>query len=135
MTHLTRVWPLAVAMLIIPAVASATSALSLSDRASLQAAMQRHIDNALVDGHYLYLDDSAGLVRKLRPMSAHPVILRMGPYFVLCADFRGEEGEDVNVDFYIARKTGRAFVVFDEQVENRAVIKRMMRAGRMVTVD
>ena len=100
-----------------------------SEKASLQAAMQRHIDSALVDGRYLHLDTDTGEVRALRPLAAHPIILRMGEYFVLCADFRAEDGREVNVDFFLARK-GRSYVVFDEQVENRALVKRLMKSGK-----
>jgi hypothetical protein len=110
------------------------SSISLSEQASLQAAMQRHIDNALVQGRYLYLDAAKGEVRPLRPMAAHPIIMRMGEYFVLCSDFRDDQGADVNIDFYIARK-GRSFVVFDEQVENRALIKKLMKRGMLSRVD
>lgn len=108
--------------------------ISLSEKASLQAAIQKHIDRTMVDGRYLHLDVKSGEVQGLRPLAAHPVIFRMGEYFVLCADFRGPDGDEVNIDDYLARK-GRSFVVFDEQVENRALIKQLMKKGKLTRVD
>ncbi len=115
-------------------VPSEAAAVSAGEQASLQAAMQRHIDSALVEGRYLRLDADTGEVLALRPMAAHPVILRMGEYFVLCADFRAENGAKINIDFYLARK-GRSFVVFDEQVDNRALIRQLMNSGKLARID
>ena len=104
------------------------SAVSPSEKASLQAVMQQHIQHAMVDGRYLHLDGETGDVRALRPIGAHPEILRMGEYFVLCSDFQAEDGSEVNIDFFLARK-GRSFVVFSEQVENRELVRRLLDSG------
>lgn len=111
-----------------PALAGA-GAVSLSEKASLQAAMQRHIENTLVKGRYLHLDGESGEIHALRPLAAHPEILQMGEYFVLCADFQAEDGSEVNIDFFLARK-GQSFVVFDEQVENRELVLRLIKSGK-----
>lgn len=96
--------------------------------------MQRHIDTSLVNGRYLHVDSRSGTVRALRPMAAHPLIMRMGEYFVLCADLRADDGSEVNIDFFVAR-SDRSFVVFDAQVENRALVKRLMKSGKLARMD
>ena len=84
--------------------AGTASALSLQDKTTLQAAMQRHVDRQSVEGAYLHLDKKSGEVMKLHPVTAHPMIMRMGDNYVLCFDFRTAAGKDVPVDFYMARK-------------------------------
>lgn len=96
--------------------------------------MQRHIDSGMVNGNYLQLNETTGQVRELRPLAAHPIILRMGEYFVLCSDFRNRDGQNVNIDFYLAEK-GRGYFVFDEMVEQRELVKRLMKAGKLERVD
>ncbi len=78
--------------------------LSLSEKAGLQAAMQRYIDRQMVDGVFPYLEVESGKVRALHPVTAHSAIFRMDQYYVLCFDFRDDQGNDVNVDFYLARQ-------------------------------
>jgi len=111
-------------------VALAKPSVSVSEKASLQAAMQRHIDRSLVNGAYLHLNPKSGDVRRLHPVTAHPAILQMGNYFVLCFDFRDDGGKPVNVDFYMARK-GQSYVVFHAAVENRALLGRLMKTGKV----
>jgi hypothetical protein len=109
---------------------SVASALSLDDKTNLQAAMQRHLERGSVGGVYLYLDPSAGQARGLHPVTAHPMILQMGANFVLCYDFRDDAGEDVAVDFYMARKDD-SFVVFHSAVADREILHDLMKAGKV----
>lgn len=104
-------------------------ATGIGDKAALQAAMQRYIDRHLVDGTYLYMDEKAGEVRALYPQKAHPLILRMGKYFILCSDFRDADNKAVNVDFYMARN-GNDFVVFHRSMDDDALIHRLMGEGK-----
>ena len=92
-------------------VASANTSLGLGEKTLLQAAMQRHISRSLVDGAYLHVNSRTGHVRPLYPVKAHPLIFRMGKYYVLCFDFRDDGGRSVNIDFYIAR-SGESYRVF-----------------------
>ena len=62
------------------------------------------------------------------------MILRMGKYFVLCADFRDDSGDIVNVDFYLAPQA-RSYVVFQSMVEDRKLLERLMNKGDAVRVD
>jgi len=107
------------------------AALSLAEKASLQAAMQRHIDRQTVDGAFLQLDLKSGAVRPLHPVTAHPMVLRMGKHYVLCFEFRDDKGKDVEIDFYLARKAG-SYVVFHTAIGSRHILKRLMAAGRVV---
>jgi hypothetical protein len=109
---------------------AASWALDLSDKAGLQAAMQRHIQRNLVDGAYLHLKTKTGEVQRLQPVTPHPMIMKMGQHFVLCFDFRDAEGKAVEIDFYLARRN-RSFVVFHAAIENRAMLMRFMKAGKV----
>lgn len=116
------------------ATAFAGQVVGIAEKAALQAAMQRHIDERLVDGTYLHFDPGTGTVRELYPVKAHPQILMMGPYFVLCSDFRDSEGSSVNIDFYMARKS-RSFVVFHKAVEDRDRLMALLKQGKVVRLD
>lgn len=113
---------------------AAAAKLSLPEKASLQAGLQQHIDRNLVDGAYLRLNPGTGEVTKLHPVTAHPMILRMGAYFVLCSDFRDAQGEAVNVDFYMAPR-GKGFVVFHTAAAQRADLEKLMKAGKAEMVE
>ncbi|MSP49321.1 MAG: hypothetical protein EXQ95_08350 [Alphaproteobacteria bacterium] len=108
--------------------------LSVSEKAALQAAMQVHIDEQTVDGVYLYLDRKDGEIRFVHPVKAHSMILTMGRYYVLCADFRDDKGKDVNIDFYMARK-GRSYVIVHVAVADRAFLDGLMSAGKVRQAD
>lgn len=111
-----------------------SQALTLSEKAALQAAMQRHIDGQLVNGAYLFLDARQEQIRPLHPVTTHPMILRMGEHFVLCYDFRDDAGEQVLVDYYVAQTDG-SYVVFHTEIANREVLHRLMEAGIVKRID
>ena len=102
--------------------------LSLSENVNLQATMQRYIDQQTVDGVFLYLEAQSGKVRALHPVTAHTKVLSVGQYYVLCFDFRDDKGQDVNVDFYLARKN-TSYVVFHTAIDDRKQLMLMMQAG------
>ncbi len=116
------------ALMFATATAGAAEKLPVAEKALLYAAMQQSIDHNLVDGRYLHFDAATAKVQALYPAKTHPMIMRMGEYFVLCTDFRTGEGLSVNVDFYVSRGKG-SFFVFDKVVDNRAPIKRLMKNG------
>ncbi|WP_193173845.1 hypothetical protein [Nisaea nitritireducens] len=113
--------------IVIPAQASA---LTLAEKASIQASMQRHVDGQLVDGALLYLNQKAGEVQRLHPVTAHPMILTMGDHYVLCFDFRNDSGKNVPVDYYMARRDSE-YVVFHTAVADRTLLKRLMSDGKI----
>lgn len=112
------------------AVPSQASALTLPEKASIQASLQRHVDGQLVDGVLLYLDQRTGEVRHLHPVTAHTMILTMGHHYVLCFDFRDNNGKNVPVDYYMAQRD-RAYVVFHTAVADRTLLKRLMSDGKV----
>lgn len=130
MNRMFRYLSIPLLILLVGISVSPARALGLGDKASLQAAMQKHIDRNLVDGAFLHLDRESGDVRALHPVTAHPMIMRMGDKFVLCFDFRDGKGKSVEIDFYLARKD-RSFVVFHTAVQNRQLLKRLMKAGKV----
>ena len=100
----------------------------IAEKAAMQVAMQQHIDRNLVNGAYLHLDMHTGMVHRLYPLKAHPMILRMGDYFVLCSDFKDVDGKSVNVDFYVARNNN-SYTVFHSAVDDRVMLKRWIGEG------
>lgn len=110
--------------------ASAEGSPSLTEKAALQAAMQRHIERTLVDGLLLHLDRSSGEVQRLHPVTAHPMILIFGEHFVLCFDFRDDAGNNVPIDYYMARQGG-SYAVFHTAVADRALLQDLMAAGKV----
>lgn len=121
------------ALVSVPPVTAVAGTLTLSDKAMLQTAMQQYIDRSLVDRRILDVNLANGEVRKLSPVAGHPMILRMGAYFVLCSDFRDEKGSMVNVDFYVAR-SATGYVVFRGEIDNRHSLNQLMKAGKVVAV-
>jgi hypothetical protein len=114
--------------------AFAEQKIGVSEKAQLQASMQTYIDRRLVKGAYLSLDRVSGVVRELHPIAAHPIILKMGKYFILCSDFRDQKGNSVNIDFYLAPR-GNRYVVFEALVDERSGLQRLMKAGNVSRVN
>ena len=105
-------------------------ALTLSEKAAIQAFMQRHVDGKLIDGALLYLNQKTDEVQRLHPVTAHPMILTMDEHYVLCFDFRDDSGKTVPVDYYIARRDSE-YVVFHTSVAERTLLKRLMSGGKV----
>lgn len=110
--------------------ASPGLALTLGEKTSLQAAMQRHVDRQMVDGVYLYLDTKTGETKSLHPVTAHPMIMQMGKNYVLCFDFRDGRGKAVEVDYYLAPKNN-SYVVYHTAINNRRLLMRLVKAGKV----
>lgn len=119
-----------IALGIMTSAANAGDKVSTTKKIMLQATMQQSIARQLVDGKYYYFDAKAAKVHALYPGKTHPMIMRMGEHFILCTNFRKDDGKAVNVDFYVARQ-GDSFVIFDTVVDNRAPIKQLMKAGHV----
>tara|TARA_E500000318_G_C3541890_1_gene204972 strand:+ start:299 stop:703 length:405 start_codon:yes stop_codon:yes gene_type:complete len=105
-------------------------ALTLSEKAAIQAFMQRHVDGKLIDGALLYLNQKTDEVQRLHPVTAHPMILTMDEHYVLCFDFRDDGGKTVPVDYYIARRDSE-YVVFHTSIAERTLLKRLMSEGKV----
>jgi len=109
--------------------AAAADELSVSLRAELQATMFRYIDREAIKGSLLHLNIKDGTVETLSPVKGHPLIVQMGDYFVLCANFRRESGKDVDVDFYLAKRDA-GFEVFHTEIDNRKPLEDLIGHGK-----
>lgn len=98
-------------------------------KVKLQSDLQRHIYGSLVDGAYHTLDSETGQVRQLYPLTSHPLILQMGTYYVMCADFRDIDGNNVDVDFYLLKKP-KGYQVFGAEIDNRTLVEGLMDEGK-----
>lgn len=98
-------------------------------KVQLQADLQKHIYRSLVDGAYHTLDPARGEVIPLYPLVSHPMILKMGDYFVMCADFRDANGNDVDIDFYMIKQNKR-FLIFRAEVDNHQLLDGLMKSGK-----
>lgn len=96
---------LAVSVCVTPG--KAESEVPAAEAIGLQAAMQGHIEANLVDGALLHIDPVTGDVQPFYPAKAHPKIVRVGPYYYLCANFRDADGLEVMVNFYVAKAAGK----------------------------
>ena len=108
--------------------ASTTARLTTETRVQLQAALQLHIDRTTVRGIYPTVDLKSGKVGGLHPAAGHPMILRLGDYYVLCAQFRDDAGKAVSVDFYVANRD-RGFTIFRVEFSNRAPLETLLKNG------
>jgi len=111
----------------LPSLAHATDTTEL--KAKLQASMQRSVERRLVDGALLSLDFETGETTQLYPVEAHPMILAMGDHFVLCSDLKALDGTSKTVDYYMA-KNGNRYSIFRTEIDNRAPLKALMKAGK-----
>jgi len=124
----------AILAILVSSAAFADQVSTLSQKTALQAAMQKHIERSLVDGSYLHFDMAGGVVRELAPVKAHPIILKMGKYFVLCSDFQDKSGKSVNIDYYLARR-GRSYIVFHSEVDNRDQLMALIKKGKVTRME
>jgi len=129
----TSVRALAVAALLAVGSTPAWS-LDLSTKAGLQAAMETYVEQQMVDGKFLYLDKQNGQAKTLHPVTAHPMVFTMGANYVLCFDFRDDQGKDVNLDLYMARK-GNSFVVFNTEVADHQMLEKFIAEGKVKTTE
>ena len=109
------------------------AAMSLEEKVALQATMFQHIESTLIDGVVPHVQLSDGTVVDLVPTKAHPMILTFGDRYVLCTDYRDPDGQFVNIDFYLTRRNGE-FVVFQTEINNRAALEQLMKAGKVTMV-
>ncbi len=118
----------AFAMFICAPVSASQSAMQ-ETKVRLQSDLQKHIYRSLVDGAYHTLDSETGEVRELFPSASHPMILRMGKYYVMCADFRDVNGNDVDVDFYMIKRN-KGYQVFRAEIDNHELLDSLIKTGK-----
>ena len=131
MEHKKRIsLALATALLLLTAQINTVHASQIQEtKVRLQSDLQKHIYRSLVDGAFHTLDSQTGEVKALYPLVSHPMILTMGKYYVMCADFRDEDGNNVDIDFYMIKKP-KGFQVFSAEVNNHELLEKMMQSGK-----
>jgi hypothetical protein len=114
------------------ALSTPVMAASISDAemVSLQATMQNHIDQNLVDGAVLSLDPNTGDITKLYPAKAHPKMMLFGDKYVLCTDFMDDAGNMVMGNYYMAKSEDH-YVVISATYGYDALLERLMADGRV----
>ena len=92
-------------------------------RSAVQEAMQKHIDQNTVDGHYVMYDAVTDDLLKLKLTKLHDGIVKKSDYYVSCADFHDRAGTYFDLDFLVIEKEGR-FRVLQGVVHKVGSVKR-----------
>lgn len=109
---------------------------SLSDNelVALQAAMQGHIDQSVVNGALLAIDAKTGELNHYYPTKAHPKVMTMGDNFVMCAEVVDDDGKGSMANFYVARE-GSRYVIFQSTFGADPALDQMMKDGRVAMAN
>lgn len=71
------------------------------ERMEVAKAMKEHIDSHKVDGKYLIYDGASNVMRSLTLTALHDGIVKKGDFYVSCADFKDEKGNELDLDFLV----------------------------------
>ena len=115
--------------LMAPGAVHATESMT-ETRITLQAALQRSLDASLIEGAVQRVDLDSGEVRNFYPVENHPMILEMGDLYVLCSDLMSKDGDRVTVDYFFAPTDG-TYTVIQTEIDNRAPLEALMKAGKL----
>ncbi len=105
-----------------------------NDLVALQAAMQSHIDQSVINGALLAIDAKTGELEHYYPTKAHPKVMTMGDNFVMCAEMVDDDGKESMANFYVAREGGR-YVVFQSTFGADPALEQMMKDGRVAMAN
>ena len=75
-------------------------------REGIQSAMRSHIDGNIVDGKYVIYDAVEGKLRKLKFDKVHEGIMKNAGFYVSCADFVDDGGNNYDLDLLVVDKGG-----------------------------
>ena len=75
-------------------------------RRAIQTAMQEHIGQNTVNGHYILYDTVTDDVLKLKLTKLHDGIVKKADYYISCADFHDRAGTYFDLDFMVIEKDG-----------------------------
>lgn len=114
--------------------AAVAGPLGNNELVELQAAMQSHIDQSIVNGALLAIDANTGNLNQYYPTKAHPKVMTMGDNFVLCAEVVDDDGKESMANFYVARE-GSRYVVFQTTFGADPALERMMKDGRVAMAN
>ena len=76
-------------------------------RRAIQAAMQEHIGQNTVNGHYILYDTITDDVLRLKLAKLHDGIVKKADYYISCADFHDRDGTYFDLDFMVIEKDGK----------------------------
>ncbi len=76
-------------------------------RRAIQAAMEEHIGQNTVNGHYILYDTITDDVLKLKLAKLHDGIVKKADYYISCADFHDRDGTYFDLDFMVVEKDGK----------------------------
>ena len=76
-------------------------------RRAIQAAMEEHISQNTVNGHYILYDTITDDVLKLKLAKLHDGIVKKADYYISCADFHDRDGTYFDLDFMVIEKDGK----------------------------
>lgn len=82
-------------------------------RVALQTTLRSYISGKTINGHYTFFHENTGDVEVLSLKKVHPVIFEKNGRFLMCADFIGQDGQNVLID-YIVVPGNDAFLVEKE---------------------
>lgn len=99
-------------------------------KAHLQAAVQQHIDRRSVGGAILRIDLQSGEVSRLYPAQIHPMMFRLGEYYVVCGELRDRTGDFLPLDVFLSPH-GPGFTVFHSEIDNRGPIEALIHRGEL----
>lgn len=97
--------------------AGAAGGLDEQTRIELQMTLKDFIDKKSEEGTYPFFDVDKGSVRKLRLKTLHPIIFERDGNYMMCADFLGDDGKDVLIDYIVVPADGGFFV--EQQILGR----------------
>ena len=117
-----------------PPLAGAGAPLSSSELVELQAMLQTHIEDSLVEGALLDVNDSDGGLKAYYPTKAHPKIMSAGEFLILCADMVDDAGLQVMANFYVARGS-HGYVVFETTFGDDPALAALMKSGKAVMAN
>ena len=76
-------------------------------RKAIQSAMQSHIDENIVDDKFVIYDAVEGELKRLKFKRVHEGIMKKADFFVSCADFVDEQGNEYDLDLLVVEKDGK----------------------------
>jgi len=85
--------------------ANAAPKFDADTRAQLQLALREHITDNTSNDSYRYFDPDKGETRLFRLKLLHPVIFEKDGFFLMCADFRDAQNEDIILDYVLHRSS------------------------------
>lgn len=75
-------------------------------RKAIQSAMKSHIDENLIEGKYVVYDAIKGELKRLKFKRVHEGIVKKADFFVSCADFVDDRGNEYDLDLLVVEKDG-----------------------------